>query len=67
MVNEKLRSIVAQFVLDGPVAEIKPLGAGFINDTFKVNTVGCASDYILQRKNKTIFADVPAMQIEITE
>jgi len=66
MVNEKLRSIVAQFVLDGPVAEIKPLGAGFINDTFKVNTVGCASDYILQRKNKTIFADVPAMMNNIS-
>lgn len=65
MVNEKLQSVVDQFVLEGPVAEIKPLGAGFINDTFKVNTIGDASDYILQRKNKTIFTDVPAMMNNI--
>ena len=65
MENKKLQSIVAQFALDAPVVEIKPLGAGFINDTFMVNTVGIASDYILQRKNKTIFTDVPAMMNNI--
>ena len=58
MENKKLQSIVAQFALDAPVVEIKPLGAGFINDTFMVNTVGIASDYILQRKNKTIFTTI---------
>jgi Ser/Thr protein kinase RdoA (MazF antagonist) len=65
MDNQELQHIVDQFALDGPVAQIKPLGAGFINDTFKVDTVGEHADYILQRKNKTIFPDVPAMMNNI--
>ena len=66
MENKELQHIVDQFALDGPVEQIKALGAGFINDTFKVNTVGNHTDYILQRKNKTIFTDVPAMMNNIS-
>ena len=33
-----LSSIVAKFKVQGTVEEIKPLGAGLINDTYKVNT-----------------------------
>lgn len=60
-----LNHIAAQFVIDGPVASIKPLGEGFINDTFIIRTEGDHPDYILQRKNKSIFPDVPAMMDNI--
>ena len=61
----ELLNIASHFVLEGEVAEIKPLGAGFINDTFTVHTSGDAPDYILQRKNRQIFPDVPAMMDNI--
>ncbi len=35
-----LSSIVAKFKVQGTVEEIKPLGTGLINDTYKVNTKG---------------------------
>ena len=66
MNDQELQNIVAQFALDGPVAQVKALGAGFINDTFKVDTTGNHPDYILQRKNKAIFPDVPAMMNNIS-
>lgn len=62
---DKLKEIATQFAINGTVSEIKALGAGFINDTFKVITEGNAPDYILQRKNKNIFPDVPAMMDNI--
>ncbi|GLL55057.1 hypothetical protein KUBF_27190 [Bacteroides finegoldii] len=33
-----LSGIVAKFKVQGTVEEIKPLGTGLINDTYKVNT-----------------------------
>ena len=33
-----LSSIVAKFKVQGTIEEIKPLGTGLINDTYKVNT-----------------------------
>lgn len=33
-----LSSIVAKFNTQGTITEIKPLGTGLINDTYKVNT-----------------------------
>ena len=65
MNNQELQKIVSNFDIIGEVAEIKPLGAGFINDTLTVRTAGDAPDYILQRKNKQIFPDVPAMMDNI--
>ncbi len=62
---DKLKKIATKFAVNGTVSEIKALGAGFINDTFKVITEGNAPDYILQRKNKNIFPDVPAMMDNI--
>lgn len=61
----QLQEIASRFALDGPVAGIDSLGEGFINDTFIVRTEGDAPDYILQRKNKAIFTDVPAMMENI--
>ena len=62
---DKLLTIAGQFDLEGTIAEIKPLGEGFINDTYVVKTEGDAPDYILQRKNHLIFPDVPGMMDNI--
>ena len=59
--KENLREIASHFALEGPVTAIDSLGEGFINDTFIVRTEADAPDYILQRKNKAVFPDVPAM------
>jgi len=57
-------SIMDQFAIEGKVKEVKPLGEGFINDTFVVSTEG-GPRYILQRKNHYVFPDVPAMMDNI--
>ena len=38
MEQTELKEIVSKFAIKGTVAEIKPLGAGLINDTFMVTT-----------------------------
>lgn len=63
--KEKLLRLAAQFDIKGTVAEIKPLGEGFINDTYIVRTEGKDPDYILQRKNHVVFPDVPGMMDNI--
>lgn len=61
-----LSSIVAKFKVQGTVEEIKPLGAGLINDTYKVNTKESdAPDYVLQRINHAIFQNVEMLQSNI--
>lgn len=62
-----LLSIVSHFHLQGTVQEIKPLGAGLINDTYKVTTVGTDTpDYVLQRINHAIFQNVDMLQANIS-
>ena len=62
-----LSSIVAKFKVQGTVEEIKPLGAGLINDTYKVNTKEAdAPDYVLQRINHAIFQNVEMLQSNIS-
>ncbi len=63
--NTNLEKIVPYFLFSGPILQIRPLGEGLINDTFFVETQGNNPDYILQRKNKNIFKDVPAMMDNI--
>ena len=63
--QNKLIEIAKQFDLEGEIATIKPLGEGFINDTFVVTTEGEAPNYILQRKNHVVFPDVPGMMDNI--
>ena len=61
-----LLSIVSHFQLQGTVQEIKPLGAGLINDTYKVSTLGTDTpDYVLQRINHAIFQNVEMLQANI--
>ena len=58
--------IANNFQFEGEIKSIKPLGEGFINDTFFVKTIDeNTPDYLLQRKNKTIFTDIPAMMDNI--
>ncbi len=62
---DKLQKIASQFAMEGTIVSIDSLGEGFINDTLIVRTEGDAPDYILQRKNKNIFPDVPGMMENI--
>lgn len=61
----QVQEIAAQFAIQGEIAEIKPLGEGFINDTFIVKTSGDTPNYILQRKNHVVFPNVPEMMDNI--
>ena len=60
-----LKKIVDLFAVEGEVQDIKPLGNGLINDTYKVVTDGDAPDYVLQRINNAIFTDVDMLQSNI--
>lgn len=63
-----LKPIISQFDIIGTVNEVKPLGNGLINDTYKVTTVeDDAPDYVLQRINDSIFTDVDLLQHNIEE
>ncbi|MCQ2153039.1 MAG: aminoglycoside phosphotransferase family protein [Bacteroidales bacterium] len=59
-----MKRIAEKFRLDGGAVSVKPLGEGFINDTFVVVT-DKGTRYILQRKNHNVFPDVPAMMKNI--
>jgi len=59
---QELKDIAGKFAIEGEVLEVKPLGNGLINDTFKVTTAGDAPDYVLQRINNSIFTDVDLLQ-----
>ncbi len=61
---EDLVKIASGFAVEGKILEVKPLGSGLINDTYKVNTDG-ACDYVLQRINNAIFKDVDLLQHNI--
>ena len=61
-----LLSIVGHFRTEGTVNNIRPLGTGLINDTYKVTTAEAgAPDYVLQRINHAIFQDVDGLQSNI--
>lgn len=57
--------IARKFEISGEVLEVKPLGNGLINDTFKVITSDGCPDYVLQRINNAIFTDVELLQRNI--
>ena len=63
--NTKLITIAQNFRIEGKIEQVKPLGEGFINDTFIIETKGDSPNYILQRKNKKIFSPIPAMMDNI--
>ncbi len=59
-----LENIAKRFAIEGEVKEIKPLGNGLVNDTYKINTDGPKA-YVLQRVNNAIFQDVELLQRNI--
>ncbi len=63
--DNKLQQIVAQFNIEGAVTEVKPLGNGLINTTYKVVTEGAAPDYVLQNVNTAIFPDMDMLMANI--
>ncbi|MBR1872270.1 MAG: aminoglycoside phosphotransferase family protein [Bacteroidales bacterium] len=62
---EELKKLAEAFELEGKVLEVKPLGNGLINDTYKVVTAAGSPDYVLQRINNAIFKDVELLQHNI--
>lgn len=60
-----LKAIAGLFSLEGTISEIKPLGNGLINDTYRIITEGSAPDYVLQRINNAVFTDVELLQHNI--
>lgn len=63
---EMLTDIVSRFEITGKVTDVKPMGEGLINDTYKVFTDGSdKSQYVLQRVNNAIFQDVDMLMDNI--
>lgn len=65
MEQSELQHIASQFDIKGNIVEIKPLGNGLINTTYKVVTEGDAPDYVLQHVNNAIFPDVDMLMDNI--
>lgn len=61
--SEKLNDVVFQFVEKNNQTEVKPLGAGHINDSFKVKSGD--NEYVLQRVNHSVFKNIPELQNNI--
>jgi len=67
MQEKQLKDIVNQFDIQGFVASAIPLGAGHINDSYKVTTESPETpDYVLQRINHYIFKNVDALMDNIS-
>ena len=66
MEQKDLQHIANQFEIKGTVTEVKPLGNGLINTTYKVITAeDDAPDYVLQHINNSIFPDVDMLMNNI--
>ena len=65
---EKLIDIVSKFEITGKVTDVKPMGEGLINDTYKVFAEGGGKPkYVLQRINNAIFQDVDMLMDNINK
>lgn len=65
---DKLKEIVLNFDIEHEIIDVKPLGEGLINDTFKVYVYGFDDPkYVLQRINNSIFKDVDMLQDNINK
>lgn len=66
--NDLLQEVFQGFKVSGTLKSAEPFGSGHINDTYLVRTEedGC-HDYVLQRINKYVFSDIPAMSHNIDQ
>lgn len=63
---ENLEIIASNFKIEGKVSDVKPLGEGLINNTFKVFLKGCDKPkYVLQHINNSVFQDIDLLQDNI--
>lgn len=62
---QQFEKIARRFEIPCEILGVETMGEGFINDTLRVRTPEGMRDYILQRKNKKVFHDVPAMMENI--
>ena len=63
-----LKDIVSKFEIAGKVTDVKPMGEGLINDTYKVFVEHCDKPrYVLQRINNAIFQDVDMLMDNINK
>ena len=61
---EEVRALAAQFAPEGTVGEPRPFGGGHINDTYLLSRED-GSQFVLQRINKNVFPDPPAVMENI--
>ncbi len=67
-IMENLKDIVLRFEITGKVTDVKPMGEGLINDTYKVFVEGFDKPkYVLQRINNAIFQDVDMLMDNINK
>ena len=65
---ENLKDIVSKFEIADKIAEMKPMGEGLINDTYKVFVEGFEKPkYVLQRINNAVFQDVDMLMDNINK
>ena len=65
---KNLIEIVSKFEISENIAEVKPMGEGLINDTYKVFVDGSDKPkYVLQRINNAIFQDVDMLMDNINK
>lgn len=64
----QVEAVLEQYDLRGTLLVAEPYGSGHINDTLAVivDQAGCPVRYILQRINKKIFKDPPALMSNIS-
>lgn len=60
-----LRKLVSNFEIEGNVIDVRPLGAGLINDSYVVDTNLNKCAYVLQRINHNVFKNVDLLQDNI--
>jgi thiamine kinase-like enzyme len=64
--TENLKDIIALFDISEKATEVKPMGEGMINDTYKVFVEGFEKPkYVLQRINNAVFQNVDMLQDNI--
>ena len=61
--KDVLSRAAAAFQTKGELRSCVPYGSGHINDTFRLD---CEIPYILQRMNRDIFRDIPALMRNIS-
>ncbi|WP_374951206.1 phosphotransferase enzyme family protein [Mucilaginibacter sp.] len=61
-----LNDIISEFAITGSIANTITIETGHINDTYRlINADAAAPDYLLQRINRAVFKDVPALMENI--